>query len=75
LLALLALAVAVAARAAAGPVEVHATLETEPFFGSDDADDPAIWLGGTTESPAPGRCRPVRRECHHALCAPGAHCC
>jgi 3-phytase len=46
LLILLALLVAVCAGAAAAadPVEVRATLETEPFFEDDDADDPAIWV-------------------------------
>jgi 3-phytase len=48
LLILLALFVAVGAGAAvaADPVEVKATLETEPFFEDDDADadDPAIWV-------------------------------
>src|SRR5262245_61741091 len=47
-LALLALAVTgiVVAVAAADSVTVQATLETEPFFDSDDADadDPAIWV-------------------------------
>src|SRR5262245_6788521 len=52
LLALLALAlagVAVVAVAAADTAEVNATLETEPFFDSDDADadDPAIWVHPT----------------------------
>jgi 3-phytase len=34
------------AAGAADPVEVQATLETEPFFDADDADadDPAIWV-------------------------------
>ncbi len=30
--------------AAGGTVVVRATLETEPFFDEDDADDPAIWV-------------------------------
>jgi myo-inositol-hexaphosphate 3-phosphohydrolase len=36
----------VTAAVAAEPVEVQATLETEPFFGADDADadDPAVWV-------------------------------
>jgi 3-phytase len=34
------------AAVAADPIEVQATLETEPFFDADgaDADDPAIWV-------------------------------
>src|SRR5262245_32129194 len=52
LLALLALAVAgvvAVAAATADTTEVQATLETEPFFDSDDADadDPAIWVHPT----------------------------
>lgn len=37
---------------AADAVEVHATLETEPFLESDDADadDPAIWIHPTDSS-------------------------
>jgi 3-phytase len=46
---LLALVLVVATGAAgAQDAEVHATLETEPFFDNDlddsDADDPAIWV-------------------------------
>src|SRR5262245_13427276 len=55
LLALLALAVAgvvAVAAATADTTEVQATLETEPFFDSDDADadDPAIWVHPTDSS-------------------------
>src|SRR5262245_42248575 len=55
LLVLLALAVTgfvVVAAGVAETPEVQATLETEPFFGSDDADadDPAIWVHPTDSS-------------------------